>query len=174
MSLSTSEKTGTLRDSLSLPDIEAFIYREGRLLDEARFDEWLELWAQDAHYWVPIGPDEAGPLDHVSIIYDDRNRLEQRVRRLNSEYAWAHVPHTLSARLISNIELRDAEDGDADNEVRVSASTFLGEFRNGKQEFYCGRLLYLLRLEQDGLRIALKKVSLINRSGPMRNISAVL
>jgi 3-phenylpropionate/cinnamic acid dioxygenase small subunit len=30
-----------------------FIYREARLMDEHRYDEWLALWTDDAVYWVP-------------------------------------------------------------------------------------------------------------------------
>jgi benzoate/toluate 1,2-dioxygenase subunit beta len=165
---------GAGNDEATLTEVQAFLYREGRLLDEAKFDEWLELWTDDATYWVPIGPDDSTPQDHVSILYDDRERLEQRVRRLTSEHAWAHVPQSLSARVISNIELRPDLVAPPGAEIVVSASMVLGDFRGDRQELYCARLEYRLRREGGELRLVAKKVSLINRAGPFRNIAAVL
>ncbi len=52
--------------------IEDFIYREARLMDEHRYDDWLALWTDDAVYWVPSNNDELDPMQSVSIIYDDR------------------------------------------------------------------------------------------------------
>jgi len=69
------------------PDVrecEDFLLHEARLLDEGRFDDWLSLFTPDARYWVPSEPDHASPLDTVSLIYDDRQLLETRVRRLAS------------------------------------------------------------------------------------------
>jgi 3-phenylpropionate/cinnamic acid dioxygenase small subunit len=174
MTTLSDESTTAPPDAPGLEEVRAFIYREGRLLDEGRFDDWLTLWADDGCYWVPIGPDDSSPLDHVSIIHDDRQRIGQRVRRLNSEYAWAHVPQTLSARVISNIELRPELSDATKPEMVVSASMLVGEFREDRQELYCGRLEYRLRREPAGIRMVVKKVSLINRAGPLRNISAVL
>src|SRR5205823_7375544 len=37
----------------AVSDIAAFVLREARLLDEQRYAEWLELFAQDAVYWIP-------------------------------------------------------------------------------------------------------------------------
>ena len=38
-----------------MTDPVQFVIREARLLDEKRFDEWYELFAEDGHYWVQIG-----------------------------------------------------------------------------------------------------------------------
>ncbi|MBV9969377.1 MAG: hypothetical protein JO228_05285 [Xanthobacteraceae bacterium] len=63
---------------------EEFLLYEARLLDEARFDDWLALFTPDAWYWVPSQPNQPDPLETVSLIYDDRRLLETRVRRLAS------------------------------------------------------------------------------------------
>ena len=67
---------------IDLPGCERFLLQEARLLDEARFDDWLALFTADAWYWVPSEPDQADPAETVSLIYDDRRLLETRVRRL--------------------------------------------------------------------------------------------
>ena len=33
--------------------LEEFVIHEARLLDERRFREWMELFADDGTYWVP-------------------------------------------------------------------------------------------------------------------------
>lgn len=63
-------------------EIENLLYTEARLLDERRFDEWLDLFTDDAIYWIPAGGEAPDPKRHVSLIYDDRTRLWQLVERL--------------------------------------------------------------------------------------------
>ena len=53
---------------MSDSDIEKFLFREARLMDEHRYDEWLALWTGDAVYWVPCGHEDTDPLRQVSII----------------------------------------------------------------------------------------------------------
>ena len=62
-------------DALDLDRCERFLLHEARLLDEARFDDWLALFTPDAWYWVPSAPDQDNPHDTVSLIYDDRRLL---------------------------------------------------------------------------------------------------
>ena len=64
--------------------VERFLFLEARLMDEHRYKEWLALWTDDGVYWVPCNDDDIDPKRHVSIIYDDRERLEQGIDRLLS------------------------------------------------------------------------------------------
>src|SRR4051812_1093271 len=91
--------------------VEAFLYREARLIDEGHFDEWLTLFTEDAHYWCPSNRDDVDPEREVSIIYDDRVRLSDRVWRLQSGKAFAQQPPSRTCRLISNVEVLDGPDG---------------------------------------------------------------
>src|SRR5437016_14662288 len=89
-----------------------FVYREARLADEARYAEWLALWTDDAVYWVPATTDPAAdPEKHLSHIYDNRGRLETRVKMLQSGYRYSQEPASLMRRLISNIEIETAPGG---------------------------------------------------------------
>ena len=46
---------GTSRPSAAPgEEIEQFLYREAELLDERRYEEWLALFAEDAHYFMPM------------------------------------------------------------------------------------------------------------------------
>ncbi len=48
--------------------VEQFLYREARLADEQRLDDWLALWDEDALYWVPCNQDDIDPTRQLSII----------------------------------------------------------------------------------------------------------
>jgi len=97
-----------------------FMYRQARLADEARYAEWLALWTDDAVYWVPATTDPgADPDKHISHIYDNRGRLETRIKMLQSGYRYSQEPASLMRRIVSNIEVTAA-----DNDELVAESNF--------------------------------------------------
>src|SRR5216683_1264994 len=106
---------------MSEETVERFLYREARLMDENRYTEWLALWADDAHYWVPCNDDDIDPTREVSIIYDDRERLVQRIDRLLSGSVLAQDPKPRMRRLISNIEIAE----DAGSELTAHSNFIL-------------------------------------------------
>ena len=67
--------------------IESFLYYEARLIDEHQYDQWLSLWTEDSLYWIPCNSDDADPALQAMIIYDNRDRLAERVLRLTSTSA---------------------------------------------------------------------------------------
>ncbi|MGH2349124.1 MAG: aromatic-ring-hydroxylating dioxygenase subunit beta, partial [bacterium] len=66
---------------IGLDDAQRFLTAEARLLDDRRFGEWEGLFTDDGTYWLPIDP-EREAVGSISIIYDDRQRLHERVYRL--------------------------------------------------------------------------------------------
>src|SRR5262245_11137215 len=100
-----------VREPLNVRQCEDFLVHEARLLDEARFDEWLALFSEDACYWVPSEPDQASPRDTVSLMYDDRRLLETRVRRLASPRIYSQEPRSRTSRVVTNVSLADADGG---------------------------------------------------------------
>ena len=90
-----------------------FLYREARLADEARYAEWLALWTDDGVYWVPATTDPgADPDKHISHIYDNRGRIETRIKMLQTGYRYSQEPASLMRRLVSNIEVASADNGE--------------------------------------------------------------
>src|SRR3989442_11175826 len=59
-------------DGAMRQELEAFVLREARLLDERRYAAWLELFAQDGVYWIPTRPDQSPPHQALSIIHHPR------------------------------------------------------------------------------------------------------
>src|SRR5262245_18813533 len=102
------------RDELALlqPDVRdhfrALLEREARLLDQLRFDEWLAMYAPECIYWVPGTPEGGDPRKEIAISFDDRRRMEDRIYRLRTGYAWSQAPKSRTVRMISNVEVFDA------------------------------------------------------------------
>jgi 3-phenylpropionate/cinnamic acid dioxygenase small subunit len=156
---------------VNVREVEEFLYREARFADENRYDEWLALWTDDATYWVPANKDDYDPSHHVSIIYDRRDRLQDRIDRLKSGAAWSQEPRSRMRRVISNIEiLPPAESG----EITVHSNFILGELRRGLQTMYFAGQIHRLRRSADGLKLVFKKVMLLNNDEPIHNLSFIV
>ncbi|BCS93544.1 aromatic-ring-hydroxylating dioxygenase subunit beta [Metallosphaera javensis (ex Sakai et al. 2022)] len=93
-------------------EIEDFLYREARLLDERNFDKWLEMFTDDAEYIVVSTKfqdtvSSEGVATHGKreiIIFDDtKASLTLRVQRLKTKYAWAEDPPSNTVRVVSNV-----------------------------------------------------------------------
>jgi len=162
-----------------LPDADhravvEFIYREARLADEARYAEWLGLWTDDGVYWVPASTDPAADPDkHISHIYDNRGRLETRVKLLQTGYRHSQEPASHMRRLVSNIETAQADNG----ELIADSNFVLAELAiQAKRElhWWVGRTTHRLRRVGGELRMCRKKVVLVNAAEPLPNLSFLI
>ena len=152
----------------------AFLYLEARLADEARYAEWLALWTVDGVYWVPATADPAADPDaHISHIYDNRARLDTRVRMLQTGHRLSQEPASRMRRLVSNIEVARADRG----ELVAESNFILGELamQAGRElHWWIGRTTHRLRTVQGRLRMSGKKVVLINAAEPLPNLAFLI
>src|SRR6266567_5436395 len=145
-----------------LREIEQFIYREARLADELRYDEWEALWTDDAIYWVPANGDDIDPTMQMSVLFDNRSRIATRIKQLHTGKRHSQSPPSRLRRIVSNIELLgDAGDG-ADGEILAGANFVIYESRERGVTLWAGRSEYRLRRTDDGWKMAGKKVMLVN------------
>jgi 3-phenylpropionate/cinnamic acid dioxygenase small subunit len=152
---------------LDVAECEQFLLHEARLLDEARFDEWLALFTPEASYWVPSEPGQENPLETVSLIYDDRQLLETRVRRLASPRIYSQEPRSRTSRIVTNVTV----EGDADAATTLVRSKFvLIEFRRNEQRLFGGTSFHRLMVIGGTIRIASKRVDLVNCDAPLDGI----
>jgi 3-phenylpropionate/cinnamic acid dioxygenase small subunit len=151
-----------------------FLHLEARLADEARYAEWLALWTDDGVYWVPATTDPAAdPGKHLSHIYDNRVRIETRVKMLQSGYRYSQEPASLMRRLIANIEITKADNG----ELVAESNFMLGELAvQAKHEmhWWVGRMTHRLRRVDGALKMCAKKVVLVNAAEPLPNLTFLL
>ncbi|MGO4390105.1 aromatic-ring-hydroxylating dioxygenase subunit beta [Variovorax sp. M-6] len=140
---------------------ENFVAAEAALLDAGRFDDWLALFAEDGHYWVPLlGAAQADPFSHNSIAYEDRLLLQLRIERLknpraHSQHPASHCQHVLQR---SRIEQEDEVAG----EVSLSTPFIYVESRGEQQQLLAGTCRHLLLRTPSGWAIRQKRVDLLN------------
>lgn len=148
---------------------EEFLYHEAALLDDRRFEEWLTLFDEDALYWIPQG-DEPDPIHHVSIAYDDRRRLRERVLRLASGFAHSQDPPSRTCHLIANVRSEPA----GDEELEVASTLLVAEVRRNVQQIYAGHVRHRLIAREDSFLIRRKVVRLVNSDVPLGNLSFLI
>ena len=151
---------------LDLDRCERFLLREARLLDEAKFDDWLALFTPDGWYWVPSAPDQDNPHDTVSLIYDDRRLLETRVRRLASPRIYSQEPRSRTSRMIGNVSIEES----GDDACTVRSKFVMIEYRRETQRLFAGTALHHLVRTGGGILIASKRVNLVNCDAPLDGI----
>ncbi len=157
--------------SSNLREIEEFLYHEARLLDENRYDEWLDLFTDTATYWVPLERNQKDPYETSSLIFDDRKLMEARVRQFNHPRRHAQTPASRTCHMVGHIEPLD---GDADGASRVRSNFILVEFRADRQFIYGGHCEHRLVRAGAGYKIAAKRIDLVNSEGVLDGISILL
>lgn len=151
----------------ALEDVTQFVYREARLQDEHRYDAWEALWTDDGVYWVPANGDDGDPERVMSIIYDNRSRIALRIRQFHTGKRFSQTPQSRLRRLVSNIEVLD-DDG---TQLRVGCNVMIFESQTRGDVLWAARTEYRLRRVDGELRMALKKVSLVNNADALYSMA---
>jgi 3-phenylpropionate/cinnamic acid dioxygenase small subunit len=178
-----------MRNEDLIREVEQFLYREARLLDDRRFHDWLELFTDDVRYWMAarsnrypksskaisiLDPDryvedDIGREDELAILDESKETLSGRVARLDTGMAWAEDPPSRSRHLITNIEV---EPGDAANEVKVYSNFMVYRSRaETEQDFYVGARRDVLRRVAGAWKIAGRKITLDQNVLLAKNVS---
>lgn len=156
-----------------LDDAKKFIIHEARLLDELRYEEWEQLWDDDAIYWIPANGDDIDPDRQMSIIYDNRSRLALRIRQLATGKRHSQTPRSTLRHLISNYEMLERDE----DCIEVGANTLIFETGSRGDILWGARLTYRLREgsgEGERFKIVRKKVSLVNNSEPLYTMAFLI
>ncbi len=141
-----------------LDEVTQWVYREARLQDEHRYDEWEALWTDDGIYWVPANGEGGDPEQEMSIIYDNRSRIALRIRQFHTGKRYSQTPKSRLRRVVSNIEILSDDGG----ELTVGSNALIFESHVRGDTLWAARNEYRLRRDGAGLKMALKKVVLVN------------
>ena len=144
--------------------VERVIHLDAWLLDERRFEEWLELFTEDVTFWVPAWTGEEtlarDPETELALIYiQGKAGLDDRVFRIGTRDSYASLPLPRSGHVVGNVLILSAGDG----EVEAVASWTVHQYASLKgARVHGGRYRYRLRLEDSEWRIAAKTVTFLN------------
>ena len=140
-------------------EIEDFLIHEAALLDDRRFEEWRDLFAEDGRYWAPLRPGQESP-DECSLFYDDRNIMQTRFERLRHPNIHSQIPPHRTCHIIGNVVIDNLDIGSG--EVVTKSNLIMTDYRTQVQRVFSGRVLHRLRRFSGGYKIVLKRVDLIN------------
>jgi 3-phenylpropionate/cinnamic acid dioxygenase small subunit len=161
-----------------LREVEQFLYREARLLDERRFQAWLDLFTADVRYWMPVRStryprrsraiailnparyeeEELGKESDLAIFDETKETLCRRVARLDTGMAWAEDPPSRTRHIVSNVEVEPA---DTEAEIHVFSNFVVYRNRGEtEQDFYVGGRRDTLRDVAGAWKIARRTIVL--------------
>ena len=161
-------------------EVEQFLFQEAEILDQRRFHDWLDLFTDDAHYWMPIRMtrargDEANELtaeDENSYFDDDKPMLELRVAKLDTGYSWAEDPPSRTRHLVTNVRIRNGADTD---ELTVTCNFVVYRSRLATDEdLWIGEREDRLRRVEGAWRIAGRRIFLDQTVLKSKNLSSFL
>jgi len=147
-------------------EIEEFLYAEADLLDERRYDAWLDLFTEDAHYWMPIrrnvgfgeeARENTSAASEVSWFDEGKGTLAARVRQLNTGAHWAEEPLSRVCHVVSNVQVLEA----TGSEVGVKSRFIV--YRNrlaDETDLFVGKREDVLRKVDGHWKIARRKIIL--------------
>jgi biphenyl 2,3-dioxygenase subunit beta len=147
--------------------VEQFLYTEARLLDERRLDEWLDLLAEELHYWMPMRRNiKFGDWDleftnaenEINWFDEGKDILAGRIRQINTGIHWPEEPVSRFEHMVSNVEVVEV-DGDR---IRVNSKFFCYQNRlQDEVNHFVGRREDLLRRDpHTGFKIVKRKIIL--------------
>ena len=145
-----------------------FVYAEARMLDEGRYDEWLELWLPEGHYWMPLDYKQEDPDLVTSLLHEDMFMLKLRVERLNGERTFSQKPKSRCHHVLQR-PFVDEVDNEAGKYVTNTSMHYV-ETRLDEQFQLALTATHELQRHDGTLRIANKRVDLLNSDAAFGNI----
>lgn len=156
-------------------EVARFLFKEARLADESRYDEWEALWTDDALYWVPAGGPDTDPGGQVAVIYDNRSRISTRIKQVKTGKRYAQAPPSHLRRIVGNIELLGGRVNAAGGtDLEVGANFLAYESRERANELWGGRVTYRLRKADGAIRLAFKKAVLVDSDKALPTLGFLL
>ena len=153
-------------------ELVRFVYREARLIDEKRLDDWYELFAEDALYWMPLVRGQTDPHSHTSLYCEDKFLLKVRIERLKNPLSHSQQQPSFCQHVLQCPELvrRDSQR----QEYALRTPFVYLETRLDEQIALGGVAHHDLRMQDGRLRIAVKRIELLNRDAALPSIQLFL
>jgi 3-phenylpropionate/cinnamic acid dioxygenase small subunit len=142
----------TPRQALWL-ELMQFYIREAWLLDERKFEEWLDLFTDDVLYFMPRRKNvrrreadrEVTALGDLAVVEDDKRYLQMRVARLESGMAWAEDPPSRTRHLVGNLVVEPRDSGEV--EAKTAFLVYRSHLETDQQIFAGSREDVLRRVD---------------------------
>jgi 3-phenylpropionate/cinnamic acid dioxygenase small subunit len=164
-------------------EIEEFLYDEATLLDDRRFDEWLDTLADDLHYFMPMTfnvkhgrhaeRENTRREQEMSWFNEGKWTLRKRVEQVQTGVHWAEEPLSRVCRMVSNVQLTAIEDN-AQGELEVGVSSRFLTYQNRceyEQYFFVGDRHDRMRRTADGWKLCRREIQIHQNVLLAKNLS---
>jgi 3-phenylpropionate/cinnamic acid dioxygenase small subunit len=149
-----------------------FVLREARLLDQQRWEDWLDLFAEDGHYWMPVEWGQTDPRLTTSLMYEDKLLLRVRVERLRGNRTYSQSPKSRCHHVLQVPQVDERDD------QALAYSTWTPmhyvESRADEQTLYAAWATHHLTVVDGKIKIRLKRVDLVNCDAALGSIQLFL
>ena len=145
-----------------------FVVAEARMIDMQRFEEWLDLFCEDGHYWMPLEWGQTDPRLTCSLMYEDRLLLKIRVERLKGNRTFSQKPKSRCHHVLQTPQV-DSRD-EAANLYQTWTPMHYVETRFDEQQLFAAWATHTLCVEEGRLKIKLKRVDIVNCDAAFGNI----
>jgi benzoate/toluate 1,2-dioxygenase subunit beta len=158
-------------DPASLPShrsVEEFLFLQAELLDRRRFEDWMELFADDGVYWMPLSENQTDADSGPSIFLEDKPLMLARIGRLRDPAAYGQQPPSRTSHLIGNVMIAAGTGyplSASPGEIVVTSRFAVSEFRRDVIRQFAGSYTHHLRRIGSGFAITMQRVDLINSDG---------
>jgi 3-phenylpropionate/cinnamic acid dioxygenase small subunit len=143
-------------------EIEQLLYRQSELLDGKRWQDYIDLFADDGVYWMPVAPDQTEWEGSPSIFAEDKDMMEVRMGRVTHPTAWSQAPMWGTSHVIGNVVIEAASPG----EWIVRSRFHMMELRRDTVRHFGGTYRHTIVRERGQLRIKLQRVDMVNAQAP--------
>jgi len=148
-------------------EVEQFLYRQAELLDDKRWQAWIDLFDDAGVYWMPVTREQTDWEGSPSIFAEDKLMMEIRKGRVSHPNAWSQAPMWETNHVVSHVAIESVK-GD---EIVVRSRFHLMELRRDQIRHFGGRYRHtLVRDAQGQLRIRLQRVDLFNSQAPFEYV----
>jgi 3-phenylpropionate/cinnamic acid dioxygenase small subunit len=145
-----------------LREIEQFLYRQSELLDGKQWQDYIDLFADDGVYWMPVTPEQTEWEGSPSIFAEDKFMMEVRMGRVTHPTAWSQAPMWSTSHVIGNVVL----ESDSPGEWHVRSRFHMMELRRDAVRHFGGTYRHTLVRIDGQLRIKLQRVDMFNAQAP--------
>jgi 3-phenylpropionate/cinnamic acid dioxygenase small subunit len=159
--LAPSPEAGSAQSSLQ-HQVEQFLFYQSELLDQKQWAAYIDLFAPEGVYWMPVTPDQTEWLDSPSIFAEDRHMMEIRMGRVQHPNAWSQAPQWGTSHVIGNVVIESA----GESEIVVRSRFQMVELRRDQLRHFAGTYRHTLARTGDDFKIVLQRVDLLNGQAP--------
>ena len=142
--------------------VEQFLFHQSELLDGKHWQAYIDLFAGDGVYWMPVTPEQTEWLNVPSIFAEDQRMMEIRMGRVTHPNAWSQAPEWGTSHVIGNVVI----ESHSSEMVSVRSRFHLMELRRDSTRHFAGTYRHMLQPAGNDFRIKLQRVDMVNARAP--------